>query len=111
MPGVFLLPGLNQLKGIDPVVPMLQYGITKGTADQKREGAQCYADLLRLVDSKFVTRCRNVFSAATSAERCLPIQVHPESRHQNHRAINSYHDRSVGTLHTRGSHEFKKFAI
>jgi len=35
-------------------VPMLQHGLTKGTAEQKREAAQCYADLLRLVDRKYV---------------------------------------------------------
>eukprot|EP00750_Incisomonas_marina_P027277 INCI6165.2.p1 GENE.INCI6165.2~~INCI6165.2.p1 ORF type:complete len:2240 (+),score=521.86 INCI6165.2:2998-9717(+) len=54
--GVFLLPGLNQTKGIDPLVPMLQHGLTKGTAEQKREAAQAYADLLRLVDGKYIQK-------------------------------------------------------
>ena len=33
-----------------------RHGLTNGTADQKREAAQCYADLLKLVDGKFVQR-------------------------------------------------------
>ena len=52
----YCIHAIVQVKGIDPLVPMLQHGLTKGTADQKREAAQCYADLLRLVDGKFIQK-------------------------------------------------------
>lgn len=45
-----------KMKGIDAIVPMLQHGLTKGNPQQKREAAQCYADILQLVEAKYIQR-------------------------------------------------------